>query len=494
MRFETFLPCFRDKSGNNRYLSALRPNVYKTAMSLGSRGAVIGFLCGLFLSGLTTNAANLITWGASPADRVQLPDSATNLVSAAPFLALRSDSTVVAWGPNEHGQTNVPAGLTNVIALASGSNHRLALRSDGTVVSWGKYAGFPVFPGSTPSYEEAIVPPGLSNVISIAAGSVHNLALRTDGTVVAWGKNLNAQCDVPPGLSNVVSIAAGARFSLALKNDGTVVGWGDNEHNQLVSPSGVTNISAIAAGPYHTVALTAAGTVLAWGSDFFGETNVPDGLTNVISIAAGSGYSLALKGDSTVVEWPMNGLAFAKGLTNAVQVIGDASERMGASERMALTTMPVIRPAFVVASTNTPVLLEVLFPAEQVLSFQWYQKLSPWSRSPIPGATNKTFVATSGGQYVVDILSTAGEQTSTPSDVRFFAPAKIANASFDANGFVELTFQSLPYGMHRIDWSTNAVNWSEAGYYFHGRGQFHYDEIWLPRHQPAYFFRSVQID
>ena len=60
----------------------------------------------------------------------------------------------------------VPAGLTNVVAIAGGHSHSLALKSDGTVVAW----------GSTSS-GETLVPPGLSNVTSIAAGGVESLAL-----------------------------------------------------------------------------------------------------------------------------------------------------------------------------------------------------------------------------------------------------------------------------------------------------------------------------
>jgi hypothetical protein len=43
----------------------------------------------------------------------------------------RSDGTVVAWGYNGYGQFNVPAGLTNVSAIAAGrGNHTLALTSN----------------------------------------------------------------------------------------------------------------------------------------------------------------------------------------------------------------------------------------------------------------------------------------------------------------------------------------------------------------------------
>ena len=52
-------------------------------------------------------------------------------------VALKSDGTVVAWGYNYEGQTNVPQGLTGVEFLAAGGAHTVALKQDGTVVAWG---------------------------------------------------------------------------------------------------------------------------------------------------------------------------------------------------------------------------------------------------------------------------------------------------------------------------------------------------------------------
>jgi len=91
------------------------------------------------------------------------------------------------------------------VAVAAGNTHNLALKSDGTVVAWGDNG-----------FGQTNVPSGLSNVINIAGGILHSLALKSDGTVVAWGNNRNGQTNVPSGLSGVFVIAAGGEHSLVL--------------------------------------------------------------------------------------------------------------------------------------------------------------------------------------------------------------------------------------------------------------------------------------
>ncbi len=81
-------------------------------------------------------------------------------------------------------------------------------------------------PGATTVLGQTNVPAGLTNVVAIAGGSYHSLALKYDGTVVAWGDDSAGQTNVPPGLNNVVAIAAGGFHSLALKNDGSHCGLG----------------------------------------------------------------------------------------------------------------------------------------------------------------------------------------------------------------------------------------------------------------------------
>jgi len=76
------------------------------------------------------------------------------------------DGTVVAWGANESGQSSVPVGLSNVIAIAGGGGHSLALRDDGSVVVWGRN-----------NFAQTNVPAGLPLVSGIGAGGSHSLAV-----------------------------------------------------------------------------------------------------------------------------------------------------------------------------------------------------------------------------------------------------------------------------------------------------------------------------
>lgn len=78
-------------------------------------------------------------------------------------LALKSNGTVIAWDNDIYGAvknaTKVNS-LSNVTAIAASWYENLALKSDGTVVSW-----------DAANVKQAALPAGLSNVIAIAANS-----------------------------------------------------------------------------------------------------------------------------------------------------------------------------------------------------------------------------------------------------------------------------------------------------------------------------------
>ena len=137
-------------------------------------------------------------------------------------------AAVVSWGWGGSGSvlTNVPADLSNVVAVTAGPGHSLALRADGTVVGWGA-SNAPPWP-----YAGRLDIPSdlLHDAVAVAAGVEHSLALRANGTVLGWGTIFNGDpwvpFRVPAGLSNVVAIATGTFHSMALKTDGTVTTWG----------------------------------------------------------------------------------------------------------------------------------------------------------------------------------------------------------------------------------------------------------------------------
>jgi formylglycine-generating enzyme required for sulfatase activity len=196
---------------------------------------------------------------------------------------LRANGTVTAWGQNDEGVTDVPAGLSNVVAVAAKEMSSLALRDNGTVAAWGQN-----------DYGQTNVPAGLSNVVEVTTGGYHSLALRTDGTVAAWGLSNYGQTNVPGGLTNVVAVAAGGVHSLALRANGTVVAWGNNQFGQGTVSSSLSNVVAIAAGWIHSLALRADGTVVVWGDNQQGQTLVPPGLSNAVAVAAGNYHNLAV--------------------------------------------------------------------------------------------------------------------------------------------------------------------------------------------------------
>lgn len=272
---------------------------------------------GLGTGALTIRVSPVIGWGNNDNGQLDVPSGLGNVIAIATgpahSLALRADGSVVTWGAT----VPTPAKVSNVVAVAAGHAHSLALRDDGSLVSWGT-APVPLYvrsnivaigagagvsvvllsDGSLVANRPSPIPPGLSNVLAFSVYGSHGLALRAGGLVAEWPTDF---LQPPPDLTNVVALAAGGWHGLALRAEGTVVSWGKLWNSTLrryedfyPPPPGLTNIVAIAAGHLHCLALRADGTVVAWGDNSQGQTNVPTGLRNVVAIAAAGHHSLAL--------------------------------------------------------------------------------------------------------------------------------------------------------------------------------------------------------
>ena len=180
---------------------------------------------------LLTNTSFDFETQSSYSIRVQATDSAGLRLEEAFTVTITDvrewNGTPTAWGQNGSGQTTVPPGLVDIVAIAAGGSHTVVLHADGTVAAWGRYdlgqtrlcrrdcaprpspraCSIPwrsrrTVPSPPGGFDlPSSVPAGLSTVTAIAAGDFHTVALKADGTVIAWGLNGSGQTTVPAGLA-----------------------------------------------------------------------------------------------------------------------------------------------------------------------------------------------------------------------------------------------------------------------------------------------------
>ncbi|MDB6109332.1 MAG: hypothetical protein JWR69_1082 [Pedosphaera sp.] len=316
-----------------------------------------------------------------------VPTGLTNLVAVAAgnshILGLGADGKMVTWLSNPFGGslnnvTNVPASASNVIAIAAGGNASMVLRSNGTVVAW----------GGIDSSLQTNLPTGLSNVTAISMGGTFALALKTNGTVTAWGSASFGQTRVPDGLSNVIAIAAGSSHALALKSDGNVAAWGSGGSGQTNIPAGLSNVIAIAAGSAHSVALKSDGTVKIWGNS--SQTNIPFGLSNVVAIAAAPFGSVALQADGLVRTLGIERSDPPVGVSNYFAIAAGGSQ---SSFFVGLvgngSPVMTIQPASRTITNGMAVQLDARAVGRKPLSYQWQL-----NGQNLPGATNVSLAIT----------------------------------------------------------------------------------------------------
>jgi hypothetical protein len=266
-----------------------------------------------FLSRIGFAETRVVGWGNNFNEELNVPADLTNAVAVAAAsrhsIALRNDGTVVAWGGKYLGEPRPPDGLSNVVAVSAGLNYGLALRLDGTVTGWGDN-----------SYGQSNPPRTITNAVAVAAGYYHSMALLANGTVAVWGDNRFGQASPPPTLTKATAICVSAYDCFALRSDGTVVAWG---RGPLTPPQGLSNVKAITAGFSHVLALMQDGSVVGWGDNDYGELDIPGNLSNVAAISAGEENGLALTRNGEIVGWGLDNYGQATpppGVSNVVAI------------------------------------------------------------------------------------------------------------------------------------------------------------------------------
>ncbi|MGJ5819551.1 InlB B-repeat-containing protein [Paludibaculum fermentans] len=266
--------------------------------------AAEGWLYGFTSGGVTNSPISYIPAGVSDVVAVAVAESET--------LALRKNGTVVQWDGFGRGTPAVAQALTGVIAIATDELHSYALKSNGTVVAWGRLSA----PPDTS---------GLTNIVSIAANGSSALAVRADGYVSTITQGTTAFLTIPSGLTNTAQLSIGPNIVLALDTMGHVTSWGGFPAVPVPTEK-LTQVLAVANGT--GAGIRTDGTVLVWQTSPGGDLGtIPSGV-NGITALAGSSYLVALKADGTARGWgtqPFFSPAQANGLAQTTAIAGSYS-------------------------------------------------------------------------------------------------------------------------------------------------------------------------
>lgn len=399
----------------------------------------------------------------------------------------------ISWGGNSYGQTNMPAGLTNIHAIAAGATHSLACLSDGRVIGWGNN-----------SSGQLDIPPSATNVVDVAAGYAHSVALRADGTVVAWGANYSYQTNVPYGLSGVIKIVCGDNFTLALLNNGRVIGWGGS--GGATPPSYLTDgslyVIAIGAGPNYGMAVDVYGRVYVWGTTDYRISRIPSFLTNMqtrsVAVAGGVAHCLALLDTGVVVGWGDNyygqtnwvsgAVAIAAGGSTSMAIMSDGTVRIWGDNthnqrNPPFTLTNVVRiavgaehciaayyePVKIVAHPQSQSVIQggsvtfvVSAMGSQPITYQWRHQ-----GTNIPNATNyflqlSNIQSNRAGNYVVVVSNMLGALTSDSATLTVYVPPTIVtqpqSQSVPLGSYVQLSVVAQGTTPFFYQWQKNGTN------------------------------------
>jgi alpha-tubulin suppressor-like RCC1 family protein len=243
---------------------------------------------------------SIVCWGDNSSGQTNVPSglvaTQVSMGGNSACAALKANGSVVCWGDNSSGQTYVPTGLDRITQLSTGSSYSCAVADNGTIFCWGDN-----------SYDQANPPryrAGEHPAQQVSAGTNHACAVGTAGDVICWGDNRAGQRNVPSSLV-ATQVSAGGNTTCALKADGSVVCWGDQTAGQTNVPSGLV-ATQVSVGGNSACAVKRDGSVVCWGDNSAGQTSVPSGLITAMPVSTGSSHSCTVAYAGSVVCWGSN--------------------------------------------------------------------------------------------------------------------------------------------------------------------------------------------
>ena len=273
--------------------------------------------CGSYVVAITEDG-RVIGWGNN--GKVAVPEGIVNPVEvscwAGHAMVLQADGSVVAWGGNSYGQSDVPADLPPVRAIAGLSEGSIVTLLDGTMAGWGRNYYCGIGSGTLD------FPEGLDDVTELSGGNAHWLYRRQDGTIAGSGCNFSGQLNIPSGFQDPIDFNANESWSCVLSSSGQLAAFGYGGFGRLEVPAGSDFIDADC-GNYFGIALRSDGSVVGWGDNGQGQLNVPEDMPEAVAVAAGGSLSIAIHGDGSLTLWGSNGAGEADWPTEERIRLGD---------------------------------------------------------------------------------------------------------------------------------------------------------------------------
>jgi len=307
--------------------------------------------------------------------------------------------------------------VTNVIAVAAGSQHSLFVTGDGKLWAMGDNSAGQLG-NNTITYSRSPVQVMASTgtpatyatgVIAVAARGIQSLYVTSDGTLYsALGNYRPAPVVVA---TDVIAVAAGlgtagSNPSLYVTSDGKL--WGISGNNIATS----TNVIAVAVGGddigLHSLYVTGDGKLWGWGDSQFGQLGTSPGtgpsspglfrdssglpLTNVISVTAGAEHTLYVTSDGKLWGCGRND---SGQLGDGTKVSARSTPVLIASGLVPVAPAFTTQPASQTVTAGQNATLAAAASGNPTPAYQWQSAPNvsgAWT--DIPGATSDTLTLT----------------------------------------------------------------------------------------------------